>query len=146
MTKLIEMLKRHEGVRNHIYTDSLGYQTIGVGRNIQNGISDKEIDFLLLNDMERVISELENNFNWFSDMEWARRDAIINIAFNLGITRLLLFKKALNAMSQKDYSRYIFYNISFSVRDIVRHDILNGLYIHFFVMIAANLNAFAIHF
>tara|TARA_R110000796_G_scaffold42012_9_gene104164 strand:+ start:3452 stop:3865 length:414 start_codon:yes stop_codon:yes gene_type:complete len=105
MTKLIEMLKRHEGVRNHIYTDSLGYQTIGVGRNIQNGISDKEIDFLLLNDMERVISELENNFNWFSDMEWARRDAIINIAFNLGITRLLLFKKALNAMSQKDYSK-----------------------------------------
>ena len=34
MTKLIEMLKLHEGVRSHVYLCSAGYETLGVGRNI----------------------------------------------------------------------------------------------------------------
>ena len=34
MSKLIEQLKVHEGVRSKVYLCSAGYETIGVGRNI----------------------------------------------------------------------------------------------------------------
>ena len=34
MKKLIEMLKRHEGVETHAYECSEGKVTVGVGRNI----------------------------------------------------------------------------------------------------------------
>ncbi len=48
MSNLIEMLKRHEGVRSHVYLCSAGYETIGVGRNIAEsglGLSDDEIEY-----------------------------------------------------------------------------------------------------
>jgi GH24 family phage-related lysozyme (muramidase) len=31
MSKLVEMIKRHEGVKSKIYLCSAGYETIGVG-------------------------------------------------------------------------------------------------------------------
>jgi lysozyme len=58
------MLKRHEGVRSKVYLCSAGYETIGVGRNISEsgmGLSDDEVDYLLENDIERVIKELSPN-------------------------------------------------------------------------------------
>ena len=50
MSKLVEMIKRHEGVKSKVYLCSAGYETIGVGRNISEsglGLSDDEIDYLL---------------------------------------------------------------------------------------------------
>ena len=46
MEQLIEMLKRHEGVRSHVYKCSAGYESIGVGRNISKtglGLSEDEV-------------------------------------------------------------------------------------------------------
>jgi GH24 family phage-related lysozyme (muramidase) len=42
--QLLEMLKRHEGVKSHVYLCSAGYETIGVGRNISKsgmGLSER---------------------------------------------------------------------------------------------------------
>ena len=62
MKKLIEMLKRHEGVETHAYECSEGKITVGVGRNIDQrggiGLSEDEVEYLLENDIERVIKEL----------------------------------------------------------------------------------------
>ena len=59
--KIIEMLRLHEGVKTHVYSDHLGYETIGVGRCIKEGVglglSDDEIDYLLTNDVNRVIAD-----------------------------------------------------------------------------------------
>ena len=108
MSKLIEMLKRHEGVETHAYTDSVGKITIGVGRNIDPnqglGLSDREIKYLLSNDISRVELELYNTFDWFDELDLARGDAMVNICFNLGLPRMLKFKKALAAMEAKDYN------------------------------------------
>jgi GH24 family phage-related lysozyme (muramidase) len=38
MMRLINMLKRHEGVRDKVYMCSAGYETIGVGRNISQSL------------------------------------------------------------------------------------------------------------
>ena len=105
--KLLEMLKRHEGVKSHVYLCSAGYETIGVGRNISNtgmGLFDDEVDYLLENDIARVIKELSSEYPWFTDLDDVRKDAIIDISFNLGATRLRGFKNALSAMESADYT------------------------------------------
>ena len=105
--KLLEMLKRHEGVRSHVYLCSAGYETIGVGRNISKscmGLSDDEVDYLLQNDIERVIKELSAEYRWFNSLDDVRKDAMIDISFNLGATRLRCFKRALAAMEVADYT------------------------------------------
>ena len=107
MDKLLEMLKRHEGVESHAYECSEGKITVGVGRNIDQeggiGLSDDEVDYLLQNDVERVIKELATEYTWFGDLDDVRRDAMVDISFNLGATRLRLFKRALAAMEEADY-------------------------------------------
>ena len=106
MEKLLEMLKRHEGVKSHVYRCSAGYETIGVGRNISKsgmGLSDDEVDYLLENDIERVIKELSSEYPWFNTLDDVRKDAMIDISFNLGATRLRGFKRALAAMEVADY-------------------------------------------
>jgi len=107
MQKLLEMLKRHEGVRSHVYLCSAGYETIGVGRNISKsgmGLSDAEVDYLLENDIARVIKELSSEYPWFNSLDDVRKDAMIDISFNLGATRFRGFKRALAAMEVADYT------------------------------------------
>ena len=106
--QLREMLRRHEGVRNFVYMCSEGYETIGVGRNIADsglGLSDDEVDYLLDNDIKRVREELNDEYYWFGALNDARQEAMIDISFNLGQTRLRGFKKALDAMSTEDFDR-----------------------------------------
>ena len=108
MDKLLAMLKRHEGMETHAYECSEGKVTVGVGRNIDKeggiGLSDDEVDYLLQNDVERVIKELAAEYPWFSDLDDVRRDAMVDISFNLGATRLRLFKRALSAMEVGNYA------------------------------------------
>ena len=107
MQKLLEMLKRHEGVRSHVYLCSAGYETIGVGRNISNsgmGLFDDEVDYLLENDIARVIKELSSEYPWFNSLDDVRKDAMIDISFNLGATRFRGFRRALAAMEVADYT------------------------------------------
>ena len=104
---IIEMLRKHEGVETHAYVDTVGKITIGVGRNIDPnqglGLSDSEIDYLLSSDILRVEAELLQAFEWYEDLNDARKDAMMDICFNLGLPRLKLFKKALAAMSRHHY-------------------------------------------
>ena len=106
MSKLVEMIKRHEGVKSKVYLCSAGYETIGVGRNVSEsglGLSDDEIDYLLANDITRVKEELSDAYFWFNSMNDPRKDAMIDICFNLGLTRLRGFVKALEAMSREQF-------------------------------------------
>lgn len=106
MKRLIEQLKRHEGVSKWAYEDHLGYITVGVGRcldpEIGLGLSDKEIDYLLMNDIERCYKELEC-LSWFPDLDPVRQEALVNMVFNLGLTRFLQFKKTLAYLAEGKY-------------------------------------------
>ena len=107
MSKLSDQLRIHEGVRSHVYLCTAGYETIGVGRNIAEsgiGLSDDEIDYLLENDIKRCKQELIS-LSWFSDLDPVRQDAIVNLCFNLGLTRLMGFQNAMGAMAVGDYEK-----------------------------------------
>jgi lysozyme len=102
---LRELIKLHEGVESHAYKCSQNKITIGVGRNIDPtgiGLSPDEIDYLLDNDIDRCITELDQ-FSWFENLSETRRFAVIDMCFNLGITRFKGFKKAIAAMSISDF-------------------------------------------
>ena len=47
--------------------------------------------------------ELEDNYFWFAALNEVRQDAMIDISFNLGLTRLRGFVKALEAMSREQF-------------------------------------------
>jgi lysozyme len=112
VNKLVEILKRHEGVKHLPYRDSVGVLTIGCGRNISTnkkhkglGLSIDEIEYMLQNDIERTIKELSSEYPWFNDLEeGARRDGIINMHFNLGRIRFATFKKALAHMEAGNHN------------------------------------------
>jgi lysozyme len=112
MSKLTEMLRRHEGEvknsagRHIVYDCPAGHATIGIGRNVSEsglGLSDIEVEFMLEEDIARCAEELGREFPWFSGLNEARRDAMIDLVFNMGLTRLTGFKKALAAMAEANY-------------------------------------------
>tara|TARA_R110000782_G_scaffold232377_1_gene318614 strand:+ start:904 stop:1320 length:417 start_codon:yes stop_codon:yes gene_type:complete len=104
---IIEMLRKHEGVETHAYKCTANKTTIGVGRNIDRkggiGLSNDEIDYLLSNDVKRVNDELTVAFSWYGVLDAVRKDAIMDMCFNMGLPRLMKFKKSLAAMYIGDY-------------------------------------------
>lgn len=105
-TNLIDMLVLHEGMRTKPYEDSLGILTIGVGRNLESmGLSHDEVCYMLRNDIRRCEEELDNTFRWYKYLDQVRQDAMIDLCFNLGITRLRKFKKALGFMETDDFEK-----------------------------------------
>lgn len=104
LARLAGQLQRHEGIRLRPYTDTTGHLTIGVGRNLTDrGISDDEADYLLGNDIQTARTDLARVFQWYRTLDSVRQAAMINICFNLGITKLLGFEKALFAMAHRQY-------------------------------------------
>ena len=102
--RLIEMLILHEGKRNFVYKCSAGKLTVGVGRNLEDlGLSDGEIDFLLRNDLMRVQGELSRAVPCFLKLSETRQDVLMDMCFNLGISRLLQFQKMLTALEMGEY-------------------------------------------
>lgn len=96
-------LRRDEGVRLKIYRDTVGKQTIGVGRNLDDlGLSDDEVDYLLANDIKRCTAELDTALPWWRDMPEPRQRGLLNMAFNLGTPTLLTFRKMLTALRLGD--------------------------------------------
>lgn len=104
---LTRQLRRDEGVRAHMYYDSEGYATIGVGRLIDprrgGGLRDHEIDYLLANDIDEVVAALRDRLPWFDALNEARQGVLANMAFNLGINGLLGFRKTMALVERGDY-------------------------------------------
>ena len=60
-------LIRDEGSSLVPYTDTVGKLTIGVGRNLTDvGISNSEMELMLMNDIENVLDECQNLTCWAS--------------------------------------------------------------------------------
>jgi lysozyme len=104
MSKLIETLRRHEGVKNTLYKCTSDKWTIGVGRNLEDvGLSEEEIDMLLLNDIMRTKELMDDYIPWHSDLDEIRQEALINFVFNVGIGTTMKFKNAMAALEEHDY-------------------------------------------
>lgn len=101
---LQEDLARDEGCRLKPYRDTVGKLTVGFGRNLDdNGITEPEAHFMLRTDVLRAVSDLDRFLPWWRKMSEPRQRALANMCFNLGIPRLLTFKKMLAALEAGDH-------------------------------------------
>lgn len=109
---LISELRRDEGVEYKPYKDTKGIDTVGVGHNLQASplpagwsypLTDEQVNVLLTQDIQNVFADLDHNLPWWEDLNDVRQRVLANMAFNLGITKLLGFKNTLAAMRQGKY-------------------------------------------
>jgi len=101
---IISLLIRHEGWEDKPYVDTVGKITIGVGRNLtDNGLSHKEILFLLENDVKRTEHELKQNFAWYKTLGRPRQMVVISMVFNVGLPRFHSFINMIKALENQDF-------------------------------------------
>jgi lysozyme len=105
-------LRRDEGVRYMPYLDSLGYKTAGVGHLLSGAplppgwsypLTDAQVDQWLAQDISAACYALDQKCPWWRSMDEVRMRVLANMAFNLGITKLLGFTHALASMQAGDY-------------------------------------------
>lgn len=93
---LLNQAKRHEGLRLNLYRCPAGKWTIGWGHNVEDdpryslddfkdGITKQRAEELLIEDLENARDDLFRRLPDFIDLKPARRDALINLVFNMGI-------------------------------------------------------------
>ena len=96
--RLLEQLRADEGFGRHPYRDTVGKLTIGYGRNLDDvGLSEAEARFLLDNDITVAVDAVFTRLPWHVHLNAARRAVLYAMAFNMGIGRLLTFRKMLAA-------------------------------------------------
>lgn len=103
MEQLINQLKRHEGFSAKLYRCPAGKLTIGYGINLEEGISQEVAEMLLHHKVMESRNELVGRFPGFTKLDPVRQDVITNMHFNMGINRLLGFRKMIAALSAQDY-------------------------------------------
>ena len=103
---LMDLLKLHEGVRNKPYKDTVGKTTIGVGRNLTDrGLRDKEVAYLLANDIEEVTQELRQRLPWTEKLDPVRKTVLQDMLFNMGWPVLSQFKNTLGCIERGEYEK-----------------------------------------
>ena len=117
---IVDQLTRDEAVRLKPYRDSVGKLTIGIGRNLDDkGISLAEAQMLLQDDIRDVQAELQRSLPWVYQLDDARRGVLENMAFNMGVGKLMgfhdtlsfiqrgMWEQAANAMMQSLWAKQV---------------------------------------
>lgn len=105
--ELKQMLIRQEDEVLHAYPDSEGWITIGVGHLIDERkggkISHAASMFILDEDINNVIGQCDRAFDWFDDLDEARKIVVLSMVFNLGLYGFKKFKKTIAFIEQGLY-------------------------------------------
>lgn len=103
---LVEQITRDEGSRLKPYRDGAGKLTIGIGRNLDDkGISPAEEQMLLQDDIRDVQAGLQNALPWVYQLDEARRGVLENMAYNMGVQKLLSFRDTLSFVQRGMYEQ-----------------------------------------
>jgi len=96
--KIPLLIESHEGRMRRMYKCTAGFNTIGVGHNLDaNGLTDRAIDVILVEDIRAVEAGLDRALPWWRKESDARRAALVDLAFNMGVNGLLQFRNTLEA-------------------------------------------------
>jgi lysozyme len=98
--RLLDQLKADEGFSAKPYKDTEGKLTVGYGYNLDAGMTYEEAELLLRHRAQRAADELARAWPPLAGLDAARRDAVLNMAYNLGVSKLLAFKRTLHALEE----------------------------------------------
>jgi len=124
--ELYEQIALHEGVEPSVYKDTKGKRTIGIGFNLDEPSNRKKAEAVGLNVQDmlsgRTLSDKEIKMLYNESIKQAANDAnaflpragrqppvvqkvLIDMAFNLGLTKLNKFEKMREALLEGDYNK-----------------------------------------
>ena len=102
--QLAKDVQHAEGYRARAYRDSVGVLTIGYGTNLE----ELEIDEpLAARWLARKLAEAEREleqFGWYAGLTTTRQRALIELVYNLGLPRFLLFVNTIEALKRGAYT------------------------------------------
>ena len=122
---LIKQIAHHEGIVLKVYIDSLGFDTIGIGRNLEhrgiadlelahmektisdiyeNGITEEDAYFLAHQDIGIVEKELLSSRSIVRELDAIRQRVLVDMAFNMGMPRLNKFVLMWKAIDSQNFS------------------------------------------
>lgn len=102
--RLKKQLENDELRSKKIYVDTVGKVSGGIGRNLTDrGFSDDEIDLMYANDIKIAEKDARSLVPGFDRLDDVRQEVIANLSFNLGYTRLSVFRKFLAAVNSSDF-------------------------------------------
>ena len=110
-TQLKERIKQHEGFRRSIYSDSLGFATIGYGHlvlptdNFVEGVeyTKEELDAVFDNDFQIALTSAQELLEEIEVPETVL-GVIVEMCFQLGKPRVMKFKKMWAAIHEEDFT------------------------------------------
>ena len=113
---VVDLVKKHEGIRLHPYRDSVGVQTIGYGHNLEANPLPAEYfepdgslllataEEVLEDDLTDVENELTAALSWFEGLDEVRQAVLIDLGFNLGVPKFLRWHVTLGALERGDFA------------------------------------------
>ena len=130
MKDLLESIKHHEGYREKTYQCTEGYNTIGIGfawkdidldegialRLLKDNMSNQEFinsikmsedicDEILLRKLRILGRSVMGKFPFFDSLPSDCKDVLMEMCYQLGVTGVSKFKKALKAMEDGDWEK-----------------------------------------
>lgn len=111
--KLKSQVIHSEGIRTTAYKDTLNNWTIGVGHLIKipdeeylldKELTDLEVDQIFTTDLNQAIDDARK----FIDVDILSEEAffvVVDMAFNLGLPKLMRFQNFQQALKEKDYKK-----------------------------------------
>ena len=122
----MQFIEPHEGRRNVAYRDTVGIPTVGVGFNLNREdapallasvdadlarvvagtpLTNEQINSLFRHDVTSAMRVAANSVNGFQSLPAPVQQVLVDMAFNLGPTRLRGFRNMLDAINHRDYGR-----------------------------------------
>ena len=103
LTRTEQLILDEEGYSEKPYRCPAGKLTIGIGYNLDAGMPLDEAVLLMRHRMDKIRYALMGSLEWFSKLNEARQAALISMAYQMGITGVLGFKRALHAAGRGLY-------------------------------------------
>src|SRR3990167_2922977 len=115
-----DLIKQHEGYSAKVYDCPSGKKTIGWGHNLEVGtipgtiklyldshgeITEDMAEKPLTNDIAHAIIACQSLFKDFDEIDEVRRAAFLDFVFNVGQGTAAKFKKAIEAINERDWDR-----------------------------------------
>lgn len=102
--EVAQYIQKHEGLSLKPYLDTVGKWTIGIGRNLDDvGISKEEAQLLFNSDINRTLNDLSRVFSEFGTLPANVQIVLVDMMFQLGLTRFCSFKKMIEKIKAMDF-------------------------------------------
>ena len=117
----LNRIKFSEGFCRVPTKDTIGY-CIGYGRNVKTNplteeerrfinhpidaahpITEKEAEFLLKNDVEKIARKLDQKYPWWRQLDSERQFVVLDMCYTMGIGAMTKFSKAMNNIREGNY-------------------------------------------